>query len=49
MLFFGCEGRIEGSKRLRGDLARQVAMQTATAMELMHSAGLVHGGSLTLC
>ena len=37
-----------GSTRLRGDLAREVAKQTATVMELMHSAGLVHGGSLTL-
>ncbi|KAF8347561.1 kinase-like domain-containing protein [Amanita rubescens] len=36
-------GRVEGSTRLRGDLARQVAKQTATVMELMHSAGLVHG------
>jgi hypothetical protein len=45
---FGSEGRTEGSKRLRGDLAREVAKQTATVMELMHSAGLIHGGSLTL-
>ncbi|KAF8332972.1 kinase-like domain-containing protein [Amanita rubescens] len=36
-------GRLEGSTRLRGDLAREVAKQTATVMELMHSAGLVHG------
>ena len=48
MSFFGCEGRLEGSKRLRGDLAKNVAKQTAAAVELMHSAGLVHGGSLTL-
>jgi serine/threonine-protein kinase SRPK3 len=41
-------GRLEGSTRLRGDLAREVAKQTATVMELMHSAGLVHGRSLTL-
>ena len=41
-------GRLEGSTRLRGDLARKVAKQTATVMELMHSAGLVHGGSFTL-
>jgi serine/threonine-protein kinase SRPK3 len=45
---FSGGGRLEGSTRLRGDLAREVAKQTATVMELMHSAGLVHGGSLTL-
>lgn len=48
MSFFGREGRLEGSKRLRGDLARLVAKQTAMVVELMHSTGLVHGGSLTL-
>jgi serine/threonine-protein kinase SRPK3 len=48
MSFFGCEGRLEGSRRLRSDLARKVAKQTATVMELMHSVGLVHGGSFTL-
>jgi serine/threonine-protein kinase SRPK3 len=48
MSVFCSEGRMEGSKRLRGDLAREVAKQTATVMELMHSAGLIHGGSLTL-
>ncbi len=36
------------STRLRGDLAREVAKQTARVMELMHSTGFVHGGSLTL-
>ena len=41
-------GRLEGSTRLRGDLARKAAKQTAMVIELMHSAGLVHGGSLTL-
>ncbi|KAF8351762.1 kinase-like domain-containing protein [Amanita rubescens] len=29
--------------RLRGDLARKVAKQTANVVELMHSAGFVHG------
>ena len=40
-----------GCGRLRGDLARKVAKQTANAVELMHSAGLVHGGlqCLQLC
>ncbi|KAF8326896.1 kinase-like domain-containing protein [Amanita rubescens] len=32
-----------GCGRLRGDLARKVAKQTADMVELMHSAGLVHG------
>ena len=41
-------GRVSGSKRLRGDLARKVAKQTAMALDLFHSAGLVHGGSFTL-
>ena len=34
--------------RLRGDLARKVAKQTANVVELMHSAGFVHGGLLYL-
>jgi len=42
---FSGGGRIEGSTRLRGDLARKVAKQTATVIELT---GLVHGGSLAL-
>ena len=42
---FHDETRLPGSKRLRGDLARKVAKQIATVVELMHSAGLVHGGS----
>ena len=45
---FGREGRTEGSRRLRADLARKVAKQTAAVMELMHSAGLVHGGTSDL-
>ena len=36
---------VPGSKRLRGDLARKVAKQVATVVELMHSTGFVHGGS----
>jgi len=32
------------SKRLRGDLARKVAKQVATVVELMHFTGFVHGG-----
>jgi len=38
-------GRVSGSKRLRADLARKVAKQTARAVDLFHAAGLVHGGS----
>jgi serine/threonine-protein kinase SRPK3 len=37
--------RTAGSRRLRGNLARKVAKQTASAVELIHSAGVVHGGS----
>ena len=37
--------RVVGSRRLRADLARRVAHQTASALALMHSVGLVHGGS----
>ena len=40
--------RMAGSRRLRGDLARKVAKQTASVVELMHSAGVVHGGSRDL-
>ncbi len=39
-----CPGRVSGSRRLRGDLAREVAKQTATAILHMHRAGIVHGG-----
>ena len=38
-------GRVPGSRRLLADLAKKVAKQTATAVDLLHSAGLVHGGS----
>jgi len=37
-------GRVPGSRRLLADLAKKVAKQTATAVDLFHSAGLVHGG-----
>ena len=39
-------GRVAGSRRLRADLARRVAKQTATALYYMHSAGVVHGGKV---
>ena len=37
-------GRAAGSRRLRADLARKVAKQTAMMMHHMHCAGVVHGG-----
>lgn len=37
-------GRVAGSRRLRADLARKVAKQTATALHHMHCTGVVHGG-----
>jgi serine/threonine-protein kinase SRPK3 len=40
-------GRGFGSRRLRGDLARKVAKDTAKAIYCMHSAGWVHGGKLS--
>jgi len=40
-----CPGRVSGSRRLRADLVRKVAKQTAAVLELMHSAAIVHGGS----
>jgi len=39
-----CPGRVLGSRRLRADLARKAALQVATAVDLLHSAGVVHGG-----
>ncbi|TDL22816.1 kinase-like protein [Rickenella mellea] len=36
-------GRVSGSKRLRGDLARKVTKQLAAAVELLHSARVIHG------
>ena len=37
-------GRVSGSRRLRADLARKVAKQTAMVLHHMHCAGVVHGG-----
>ncbi len=44
-----CPGRVSGSRRLRSDLARKVARQVATAVQLIHSADHVHGGSSSVC
>ncbi|KAF8887120.1 kinase-like protein [Infundibulicybe gibba] len=38
-----CPGRVSGSRRLRGSLARKLARQAASGVELVHSAGIVHG------
>ncbi|KDR77273.1 hypothetical protein GALMADRAFT_246586 [Galerina marginata CBS 339.88] len=40
-------GRVSGCRRFRGDLARRLAKQVAGAVELMHSAGIVHGDLTT--
>ncbi|KAL0068067.1 hypothetical protein AAF712_004971 [Marasmius tenuissimus] len=40
-------GRVAGSRRLRADLARKVAKETATAVYRMHCAGVVHGDLTT--
>ena len=37
-------GRTAGSRRLRADLARKVAKQTAEMIYHMHRAGVAHGG-----
>ena len=41
-------GRVAGSRRLRADLARKVAKQTATTLHHMHCMGVVHGGKVFL-
>ncbi|CCM06297.1 uncharacterized protein FIBRA_08548 [Fibroporia radiculosa] len=38
-----CPGRVSGSRRLRGDLARKVARQVVLAVQFLHSRGIVHG------
>jgi hypothetical protein len=37
-------GRMAGSRRLRCDLAKKIAKQIVGGVELMHTAGFVHGG-----
>lgn len=37
--------RMAGSRRLCDDLVRKVANHIASAVKLVHSAGVVHGGS----
>lgn len=40
-----CPGRVSGSRRLRGNLARKVTKEMAISVELLHSARIIHGGS----
>uniref|UniRef100_A0A0W0G6R6 non-specific serine/threonine protein kinase n=1 Tax=Moniliophthora roreri TaxID=221103 RepID=A0A0W0G6R6_MONRR len=42
-----CPGRVSGSRRLRGSLARKAAKAVAEVVALMHSAGFVHGDITT--
>ncbi|KAF5331164.1 hypothetical protein D9619_005977 [Psilocybe cf. subviscida] len=44
---YDCPGRTIGSRRLRADLARKAAKQTAEAVHHMHCAGIVHGDLTT--
>lgn len=37
-------GQVAGSRRLRGDIARSFARQTAQAVGFLHTAGFIHGG-----
>lgn len=37
-------GQVDGSRRLRGDVARSFARQTAQAIGFLHVAGFIHGG-----
>jgi serine/threonine-protein kinase SRPK3 len=41
-----CPGRIVGTRRLRGDIARRVSGQVANFVRNLHSAGFVHGGTI---
>lgn len=38
-------GQVGGCRRLRGDVARSFARQTAQAVGFLHAAGFIHGGS----
>lgn len=39
-----CPGQVAGCRRLRGDVARLFARQTAQAVGVLHGVGVVHGG-----
>ncbi|KAH7403682.1 kinase-like domain-containing protein [Cadophora sp. MPI-SDFR-AT-0126] len=41
--FNDCPGFIRGTRRLRGDLARKVALQATEGLAYIHSTGIVHG------
>lgn len=38
-------GEVRGNRRFRGELARKTALQTAQALDFVHSSGVVHGGA----
>ena len=38
-----CPGRVSGSRRLRADLARNIARQVVSAVDVLHSGAVVHG------
>ncbi|CZT02211.1 related to dis1-suppressing protein kinase dsk1 [Rhynchosporium agropyri] len=41
--FNDCPGFTSGSRRLRGDVARKVALQSTEGLAYIHSTGIVHG------
>lgn len=43
--FNDCPGFTSGTRRLRGDVARKVALQATEGLAYIHSTGIVHGGS----
>ena len=42
-----CPGRVAGSKRLRGLLARKTVKQVVDLADFLHGVGIVHGGSFS--
>jgi serine/threonine-protein kinase SRPK3 len=43
--FNECPGLTSGSRRLRGEVARKVALQATEGLAYIHSTGTVHGGT----
>ena len=48
-MFNECPGLANGSRRLRGQVARKVALQATEGLAYIHSTGTVHGGALYFC